>query len=96
MNLAKFSMDKNRITIIVLTAIILLGDNMYFSLSQDSMPPYTLRVATIVSQFPGAGPERVEELVTDKTEKIVQELPELKEVTSTSRWTIGSCGYFKR
>jgi len=49
------------------------------------MPPYTIRVASIVTSFPGAGPERIEELVTDKIEKVVQELPELKEVTSTSR-----------
>ena len=49
------------------------------------MPPMTIRVATVVSVFPGAGPERVEELVTDKIEKVVQELPELKDVSSTSR-----------
>lgn len=49
------------------------------------MPPYTVRLATVVSSFPGASPERVELLVSDKVEKVVQELPELKEVTSTSR-----------
>jgi multidrug efflux pump subunit AcrB len=85
MNLAQFSIDKNRITFMVLITIILMGLVMYFGLSRDSMPPYTVRVATVVSQFPGASPERVEQLVTDKVEKIAQELPELKEVTSTSR-----------
>ena len=85
MNLAKFSIEKNRITFMVLATIILLGINMYFNLSQDSMPPYTVRVATVVSQFPGASPERVELLVTDKIEKVAQELPELDEVSSTSR-----------
>lgn len=69
----------------VLATIILLGLYLYQSLPRDSMPPMTIRVATVVSQFPGAGPERVEELVTDKIEKVVQELPELKKVTSTSR-----------
>ncbi|WP_109436609.1 MULTISPECIES: efflux RND transporter permease subunit [Aquimarina] len=85
MNLAKFSIEKNRITFMVLGTIILLGISMYFSLSRDSMPPFTIRVASVVSTFPGASPERVEQLVTDKIEKIVQELPELKEVNSTSR-----------
>lgn len=85
MNLAQFSIDKNRITFMVLITIIVMGIVMYFGLSRDSMPPYTVRVATVVSQFPGAGPERVEQLVTDKIEKIAQELPELKEVNSTSR-----------
>lgn len=85
MNITQFSIEKNRITITVLATIILMGLVLYQSLPRDSMPPYTVRVATIVSQFPGASPERVEQLVTDKVEKIAQELPELKEVTSTSR-----------
>jgi multidrug efflux pump subunit AcrB len=88
MNLTKFSIEKNRITYMVLATIMLLGVFLYQSLPRDSMPPMTIRVATIVSQFPGAGPERVEELVTDKIEKVVQEFPELKEVTSTSRMGI--------
>lgn len=69
----------------VLITIILMGLVMYSGLSRDSMPPYTVRVASVVSQFPGASPERVEQLVTDKIEKVAQELPELKEVNSTSR-----------
>ncbi|WP_298420471.1 efflux RND transporter permease subunit [uncultured Kordia sp.] len=85
MNLAKFSIEKNRITIMVLLTIILMGVVMYSGLSRDSMPPFTIRVASVVSVFPGASPERVEQLVSDKIEKLAQELPELKEVTSTSR-----------
>lgn len=85
MNLAKFSIDKNRITFMILLTIIIMGMVMYVGLSRDSMPPYTVRAASVVSQFPGASPERVEQLVTDKIEKVAQELPELKEVKSTSR-----------
>lgn len=85
MNLAKFSIERNRITFTILATIVLMGIVLYQGLSRDSMPPYTVRVANIVTQFPGASPERVELLVTDKVEKISQELPELKEVTSTSR-----------
>ena len=85
MNLAAFSINRNRITFTVLATIMIMGIVFYQSLSRDSMPPYTVRVATVVSSFPGSSPERVEQLVTDKVEKIVQELPELKEVTSTSR-----------
>lgn len=85
MNLARFSIEKSRITLFALVTILLGGLGSYTALSRDSMPPYTVRVASIVTQFPGASPERVELLVTDKVEKIAQELPELKEVTSTSR-----------
>jgi len=85
MNLTKFSIERNRVVLSVLAVILVMGVMFYQSLSRDSMPPYTVRVASIVSSFPGASPERVEELVTDKIEKVVQELPELKNVKSTSR-----------
>lgn len=85
MNLAKFSIEKNRISFMILITIIVMGLVMYTNLSRDSMPPFTIRVASVISYFPGASPERVEQLVTDKIEKLAQELPELKEVTSTSR-----------
>ena len=85
MNLTKFSINNNRVVLSILGVVMLMGLVGYQSLSRDSMPPYTIRVASVVSSFPGASPERVEELVTDKIEKVAQELPELKKVTSTSR-----------
>ncbi len=85
MNLTKFSIEKNRVLVSLLIVAIVMGLVMYQSLSRDSMPPYTVRVASIVTSFPGASPERVEQLVTDKIEKVAQELPELKLVKSTSR-----------
>ena len=85
MNITQLSIEKNRIAFFLLAAVIAAGLMSYQSLSRDSMPPYTVRVATVVSQFPGASPERVELLVTEQIEEVAQELPELKEVTSTSR-----------
>ena len=85
MNITQFAIERNRLTFTVLFSILLMGVLSYQNLSRDSMPPYTVRVAMVVSEFPGASPERVEQLVSDKIEKIAQELPELKEVTSTSR-----------
>ncbi len=85
MNLAAFSIQKNRIVLMILGTILLMGMVIYPDLPRDSMPSYTVRVANVVTTFPGASPDRVELLVTDKVEKIAQELPELKEVTSVSR-----------
>lgn len=85
MNLTEFSINRNRVVLSILAVVMVMGGLFYTSLSRDSMPPYTIRVASIVSSFPGASPERVEELVSDKIEKIAQELPELKSVKSTSR-----------
>jgi len=85
MNLTKFAIEKSRITFTLLAVVVIMGLTLYKSLPRDSMPPYTIRVATIISSFPGASPERVELLVTDKIEKKAQEIPEVKEINSTSR-----------
>ncbi len=85
MNLTGFSLKYNRITILSLIVVIAMGLLEYSNLSRDSMPPFTVRVATVVTQFPGASPERVESLISDKIEKVLQEIPEVKTITSTSR-----------
>ena len=66
MNLTKTSIEYNRVTIMVFIFIAGIGLLGYNQLARDSMPPFTIRVCSIVTQFPGASPERVEALVTDK------------------------------
>lgn len=85
MNLTKYALDNTRVTLMILFVILVMGLSSYSNLSRDSMPPFTIRVATVVTQFPGASPERVEQLITKKIEEIAQELPELDDVTSESR-----------
>ena len=85
MNLTQIAIENNRVTIVVLLVVALLGLVGYQTMPRDSMPPYTIRVASVVTSFPGAGPERVEALITSKIEEVAQELPELKTVASESR-----------
>jgi len=85
MNLTQFAISKNRISLSLLAIVVLLGVSMYKGLPRDSMPPYVVRVATIVSSFPGANPQRVELLVSKNIEEVVQEIPEVKTLTSQSR-----------
>ena len=85
MNLTQIALENNRVTIVVLLVVALLGLVGYQTMPRDSMPPYTLRFASVVASFPGAGPERVEALITSKIEEVAQELPELKTVASESR-----------
>ncbi len=85
MNITKTAIENNRVTWMVLVVIVILGISTYGVLSRDAMPPFTIRVCNVVTAFPGASPERVEELITDKIEKVAQEIPELESVTSESR-----------
>jgi len=85
MNITKFALENTRVTMMILIVILIMGLTSYSNLSRDSMPPFTIRIATIVTQFPGASPERVEQLITKQIEEVTQELPELDDVNSESR-----------
>ena len=88
MNITKIALSYNQVTFLIIGIIIILGLTGYQELSRDAMPPFTIRTCSIVTTFPGASPERVENLVTDKIEKVIQEIPELKTVTSESRTSL--------
>jgi multidrug efflux pump subunit AcrB len=62
-----------------------MGILIFTQMPRDDMPPFLIRYVSIVSIFPGASPERVEMLVTDKIEKVVQEIPEVDYIESESR-----------
>ncbi len=85
MNITGYALTHSRVTVMALVVVVLLGLAGYRTMSRDSLPPFTVRVASIVTSFPGAGPERIEALITSRIEEVVQELPELKTVTSESR-----------
>ncbi len=85
MNLTNIALNNTRTTIIVFLIVAIIGVANYFNLERDSMPPYTIRLATVVTQFPGASPLQVEELVTDPLEEVIREMAEIKTIESESR-----------
>ena len=85
MNLTRFAIEKNRITFAVLAVLTFLGLGSYQAMPKAEDPGFLIRVAVVTTVWPGASPERVEQLVTDKLEKAIQEIPELDDVTSQSR-----------
>ena len=85
MRLTSFAIKNNRITYSLLVIILFMGILTFTQMPRDDMPPFKIRFASIVCIFPGASPERVEMLVTDKIEKVVQEIPEVDYIESESR-----------
>jgi len=94
MNITRLAIEKNRITIAFLIIIILGGYAAYNSISRDNESSFVIRWALVTTEFRGASPERVEMLISDKVEKVVQETPELDFVQSTS--VIGYSSVFVR
>ncbi len=85
MDITGFALRNDRVTIGLVTMILVAGANAFRSLPQAEDPGFTIRVCQITTQWPGANPERVQALVTDKIEKKIQALAELDFVDSTSR-----------
>ncbi|MEJ2669227.1 MAG: efflux RND transporter permease subunit [Gammaproteobacteria bacterium] len=85
MNLTRVAIENNRTTWVLLIVMLVAGVSAYYQLPRDYDPGFLVRMAQVVTTFPGASPERVEQLVTDKLEKVIQEIPELDSVVSESR-----------
>ena len=85
MNLTQIAIEKNRITVVALFAVVVAGVGTYLSMPRAEDPGFIIRTALVITHFPGASPERVEQLVTDKLEKAIQEMPEIDYLTSQSK-----------
>ncbi len=69
-----------------LVALILLfgGISAYTGLGQLEDPQFTLKQAMVITQYPGASPQQVEEEVSYPLENAIQQLPYVDHVTSIS------------
>lgn len=85
MNFTQLAFRYDRVAIVLVTILILSGLSAFIQLPKARDPGFVVRTAVITTQFPGANPERVELLVTDKLEKKAQEMPEVDFITSESR-----------
>ena len=85
MNITRAAIERNRVTTVALLVVAAAGISSFFGLPQSEDPGFLIRVAVVQTMFPGASPERVEQLVTDKLEKVIQEIPELDFVASQSK-----------
>ncbi len=85
MNITRLAIQNNRTTLVFLAVMILLGINAFNNIPRAYDPGFIIRAAQVITYFPGGSPDRIEKLISDKIEKVVQEIPELDFVTSESR-----------
>ncbi len=85
MTLTEGAIKYNRVTLVLLAATFIFSMLAWNSMSRSEDPKLTFRFAQILTYLPGASPRRMEELVTDKIEKVLQEVPELDHHYSTSK-----------
>ena len=84
MILTRLALDRLRVTLVALFIVLMGGLSAYNSLPRAEDPGFTIRTAVVTTVFPGASPERVESLVTSPIEEIIQQIPEVETITSSS------------
>ncbi|MDJ0785655.1 MAG: efflux RND transporter permease subunit [Myxococcota bacterium] len=78
-------MQNRHLLVMVLLVVMAAGVSSLFSLPRTEDPRITMRAPIVLTRLPGASPERVEALVSEKIEEKLKEIPEIREVDSTSR-----------
>jgi multidrug efflux pump subunit AcrB len=76
---------KRTIAWVACALLLVAGYISYQGLGRFEDPEFVIRQAVVITPYPGALPTQVAEEVTDVIEAAVQQLQELKEVTSVSR-----------
>ncbi|MEO9653834.1 efflux RND transporter permease subunit [Marinomonas sp.] len=85
MDIASYFIER-KVTSWMLTLILLIGGAIAFTnLGQLEDPEFTIKDSLIITTYPGASPEQVEEEVTYPIEQELQNLPYVDKITSTSR-----------
>ena len=84
MNITQIALNNNRTVWVVVIGLFVAGIISFLNLPKQQDPGFTIRAAVVTTQFAGASPERIEQLITKKIEEKIQEMPEVDFVVSES------------
>ena len=89
MLLPEFSLRHTPFTIIVLVMLTLLGVLSFLTMPRSEDPQFNISTVSIVTVYPGANPEDIEQLVVDPIEDAVQEIDDIDRIESAIRDGVG-------
>ncbi len=82
--LSRFSVKKPYTVIVGIVLVIILGVVSLSKMSTDLLPSINLPYAIVVTTYPGASPEQVEDVVTQPIEGAMASTSNIKNISSTS------------
>ncbi|PSU34013.1 efflux RND transporter permease subunit [Photobacterium lutimaris] len=85
MNLAEFAIRQRTFIVFFSVLCVIAGITSYFKLGKLEDPTFTVKSAVVVTLYPGASAQEVEQQVTDKVETKLQEMESLWKLRSLSR-----------
>ena len=84
-NLSEWALEHRSLVLFFMLALAAAGVYAYFNLGQAEDPDFTVKVMVVRTAWPGASPVEVEQQVTERIEKKLQETPYLDFIRSYSR-----------
>jgi multidrug efflux pump len=84
-NLSDWALQHQTLVLYLMLVVTIAGLVAYTKLGQSEDPPFTFKVMLVHTTWPGASAQEVEQQVTDKLEKKIQEVPHLDFTRSFSR-----------
>ncbi len=84
-NLSDWALKHQTLVLYLMLMLVVSGMLAYTKLGQSEDPPFTFKVMLVRTSWPGASAVEVEQQVTDKLEKKLQEVPHLDFTSSFSR-----------
>lgn len=85
MDITAWAYHKRRFVLVTIMMFMIAGISVYRTIPKSEDPGYVVRTAKVTTFMPGASPERMEELVTNTLEKVIQEMPEIDYLKSESK-----------
>ena len=82
--LTRFSLANRSLIALASVAVVLVGFVVLPLLKQDELPPVTYPAIELITAYPGATPEQVEQDVTTPLEENIRGLQQVQQVTSQS------------
>ncbi len=84
-NLSRWALAHQSLVIFILAMVCAFGVLSYSRLAQSEDPPFTFKVMVIQTSWPGASARQVQEELTDRIARTLQEVPEVDFLRSYSR-----------
>lgn len=85
LNLSEWALEHRSLTIYIMLAFFLAGSLAYQNLGQAEDPEFSIKTMAVRTNWPGATAAEVEQQITDKIEKKLQETPWLDYLSSYSK-----------
>ena len=82
--MSKFSVKKPLTVFVAVVAVLVLGVVSFLEMTPDLLPNMDFPYILIMTTYPGASPEKVEQELTKPLEQSMSTLEHIKEVSSTS------------